>query len=83
MRTLYYFRSTSGGVHAFTDDETGSKLPADQGPWRLVRAVDPQQGWTDAAEISAVDTGIRMNGYFLADASGELTFGDLPVKPGA
>lgn len=83
MDTLYYFRSSQAGLHGFTDDETGAKLPADQGPWQLVRAVVPQNGWTPDAEISAVQAGIHANGYFLADAPGEITFGDMPVRPGA
>ena len=82
MTTLYYFRSEAPDLHAFTDDETGARLPRDQGPWRLVRAVIPQDGWTHAAEISAVQAGIHANGYFLADHPGELTFGDMPVRPG-
>ena len=83
MTKLYYFRSTQAGLHGFTDDETGAKLPAEQGPWRLVRAVLPQEGWTPNAELSAVHAGIRANGYFLVDSPGELTFGDMPVEPGA
>jgi hypothetical protein len=80
--TLYYFRSSSG-LHGFTDDKTGAKLPVEQGPWRLVRSVAPDEGWTPAAEIDAVRAGIRANGFFLADGPSELTFDEAPVKPGA
>ena len=83
MTTFSYFRSQSrSDLHAFTDDASGAKLPAEQGPWRLVRTVDPQEGWTPAAEIEAVRAGIRINGFFLADAPGDLAFDEAPVKPG-
>jgi hypothetical protein len=82
--TLYYFRSSSrSDLHGFTDDESGAKLPAEQGPWRLVRRVVPQEGWTAAAEMDAVRAGIHANGFFLADAPGALAFDEPPVKPGA
>jgi hypothetical protein len=81
---LYYFRSSSrAGLHGFTDDASGAKLPAEHGPWRLVRAVVPDEGWTAAAGIDAVRAGINANGFFLADGPGELTFDEPPVKPGA
>lgn len=84
MNLLYYFTSaTAPDLHAFAADEAGAALPPDQGPWRLVSAVDPQQGWTEAAEISAVETGVRANGFALVDAQGPLTFEGSPVRPGA
>ena len=82
MTTLYYFRSSRPDLHAFTDDEAGAKLPQDQGPWRLVRAVVPEDGWTEAAEISVVEAGIRANGYSLVDSPGELSFVDVPSGRG-
>ena len=83
MTTFSYFRSESRpGLHAFTDDASGVGLPPGEGPWRFVRVVDPQEGWTAAAEIEAVRAGVRINGYFLADAPGDLVFDEAPVKPG-
>ena len=83
MSPLYYFRSDSrADLHAFADEASGARLPPEQGPWRLVRTVDPQEGWTGAAEIDAVRAGIRLNGFFLADAAGDLVFDEAPVKPG-
>ncbi|HEX8166167.1 MAG TPA: hypothetical protein VF601_10315 [Beijerinckiaceae bacterium] len=83
MTTLSYFRSSSNpDLHAFTDDPSGAKLPPEQGPWRFVRAVAAEEGWTAAAEIEAVRAGIRLNGFFLADAAGDLAFDEMPVKPG-
>jgi hypothetical protein len=84
MAPLYYFRSSSrADLHGFTDDASGVRLPQERGPWRFVRAVAPDEGWTPAAEIEAVRAGVRANGFFLADAPGELTFDERPVKPGA
>jgi hypothetical protein len=83
MSRLYYFRSASKpDRHAFTDDEAGAKLPADEGPWRFVRTVAPDEGWTPAAEIEAVRAGVKLNGFFLADWPGDLTFNEAAVKPG-
>jgi hypothetical protein len=47
-----------------------------------VRAVAPDEGWTPAAEIEAVRAGVKLNGFFLADWPGELTFNEAAVKPG-
>jgi hypothetical protein len=83
MTALHYFRSASKpGLHGFTDDPSGARLPPEEGPWRLVRTVDPAVGWTAAAEIDAVRAGIHANGFFLADTPGELAFDEPPVKPG-
>jgi len=80
----YHFTSESApNLHAFTADEAGGALPPEQGPWRLVAAVDPQQGWTTAAENSAVEAGVRANGFALVDAPEPLTFEGAPVRPGA
>jgi hypothetical protein len=84
MSPLHYFRSSSRpDLHGFTDDASGAKLPPEEGPWRLVRAVVPEEGWTAAAEIDAVRAGIHANGFFLADAPGELAFNEPPIQPGA
>jgi hypothetical protein len=82
VSAVHYFRSAAGHLHGFTDDHSGAKLPQEQGPWRFMRTVAPDEGWTAAAEIDAVRAGIRANGFFLADAPGELTFDEPAVKPG-
>lgn len=84
MSVLYYFTSTGApDLHGFTADQGGGALPPEQGPWRFVAAVDPQEGWTPVAEISAVEAGVRVNGFALVDATGPLTFEGSPVRPGA
>jgi len=83
MTTLSYFRSASKpALHGFTDDPSGVTLPPEEGPWRFVRSVDPAEGWTAAAEIDAVRAGIHINGFFLADGTGEFAFDEPPVRPG-
>lgn len=83
MTRLHYFRSASRpDLHGFAEDSAGARLPAEQGPWKLVREVVPEEGWTSAAEIDAVLAGVKINGFFLADAPGELVFGEAAVKPG-
>ena len=84
MNLLYYFTSASTPhLHAFTADQDGRALPPDQGPWRLAATVDPQEGWTKAAEISAVEAGVRANGFALVEAHEPLVFEGSPVRPGA
>lgn len=84
MTRLHYFRSTSRpDLHGFTDDPAGTRLPPEQGPWRSIREVVPEEGWTSAAEIEAVRAGVKINGFFLVDVPGELAFGEAPIKPGA
>ena len=84
MNVLYHFTSTSPpNLHAFAADQAGSALPPEQGPWRLEATVDPQDGWTKAAEISTVEAGVRANGFALVDAEGPLSFEGSPVRPGA
>jgi hypothetical protein len=76
MATYHYFRSEQRpSLHGFTDDSAGAKLPREDGPWRLVRAVDPGEGWSGAVDRSAVETGVRMNGYYLFESDAALTFG--------
>lgn len=84
MSILYCFASDSNPrLHGFAADEGGGALPPEQGPWRLLQRVDPQEGWTKAAEISTVEAGIRTNGFALVESAAPLTFGDSPVRPGA
>jgi hypothetical protein len=76
MATYHYFRSERRpDLHAFTDDGSGAKLPREEGPWRLVRTVDPGEGWSGAVDRSAAETGIRVNGYYLFESDAAPTFG--------
>ncbi len=75
MEAFHYFRSERQPIlHGFTDDPSGAKLPAEDGPWRFVRTVDPGQGWAAPIDLSAVEAGVRANGFFLFEHEGELHF---------
>ena len=81
MHGYHYFRSTTRpDLHAFTGDSSGAKLPAEEGPWRLVRTVAPGEGWSGAVDRDAMETGVKVNGYYLFDHDGELTFDETPTR---
>ena len=81
MPAYWYFRSERRpDIQAFADDSSGAKLPREDGPWRLVRTVDPGEGWTGAVDRSAIETGIVVNGYYLFESDTELTFGETPRR---
>ena len=81
MQAYYYFRSEQRpDLHAFTDDSAAAKLPREDGPWRLVRSVDPGEGWTGAVDRSAVEAGLAINGYYLFESNAELSFGETPTR---
>ena len=81
MQAYHYFRSERRpSQHAFADDSSGAKLPREDGPWRLVRSVDPGEGWTGAVDRSAVETGITMNGYYLFESDTDLTFDETATR---
>lgn len=66
MTTLYYFRSEADPeVYGFTDDPAGAKLPAEQGPWTLVRQLPSDQEWTQRGSRAAVIAGVAENGFAL------------------
>jgi hypothetical protein len=81
MQTYHYFRSERRpNQHAFAEDSAGTKLPREDGPWRLVRTVDPEEGWTNVLDRSTVEAGVKLNGYFLFDSDTELTFDETPTR---
>ena len=82
MHAYHYFRSTSRpDLMAFTGDRSGTKLPAEDGPWQFQRSVDPDaDGWTNAVDRSAVDAGVAVNGYYLFESDSEPTFGEVPTS---
>ena len=81
MQAYHYFRSERrSNLYAFAEDSAGAKLPREDGPWRLVRSVDPGEGWTGAVDRSAVETGIRVNGYYLFESDVPLTFAETATR---
>ena len=68
MRTLYCFRSEKDEqLRGFTDDSTGSKLPAESGPWILDREMPAEGEWNHPASRAVVLAGIAENGFSLWD----------------
>ena len=66
MTTYFDFRSEKGtDLHGFTDDPTGAKLPAEDGPWSLVRQVGPGERWIYPVARATVGAGLLENGFLL------------------
>ena len=66
MATYFDFRSESSkDLHGFTDDASGSKLPVEDGPWSLVREVEPGERWIYPVARAMVSAGILENGFLL------------------
>ena len=66
MRTYYIFQSGSApDLRGFTDDASGSKLPAEDGPWALVQQIKPDEEWALEISRAVVATGIIENGFYL------------------
>lgn len=82
MRTYYLFRSeTDPQLQAFADDSAGSRLPAENGPWILVRLVSADEDWTHTTTRDVVAAGVATNGFLLiaGDATGEQSTSSKPV----
>ena len=70
MRTLYEFESQSAqDLRGFTDERSGSKLPAESGPWVFLRQLDPDREWPQGVSKSVVSAGVLENGFSLWDRS--------------
>ncbi len=70
MATYFDFRSESSkDLHGFTDDASGSKLPVEDGPWSLVRGVEPGDRWIYPVARAMVSAGILENGFLLWEPS--------------
>lgn len=66
MRTYRLFQAAnSPDLRGFTDEPAGASLPADLGPWTLVREIGPNEEWTPAISRAVVAAGIIENGYYL------------------
>ena len=78
MTTYYYFQSGSDPeLRAFTDNPGGNKLPAEKGPWTLVREVSSEDDWTHTTTRGVVGAGIAANGFVLLAGEGS---GDQPTS---
>lgn len=72
MRTCYVFQSDANpDLCGFTDGPTGKKLPAESGPWTLVKQVSPEERWTYGVGRAIVSTGILENGFLVWEATSD------------
>ena len=72
MRTCYVFQSEADpNLYGFTGSSTGEKLPAESGPWTVVRQLSLDEQWTFSVGRAIVSAGIMKNGFFLWEASNE------------
>ena len=68
MTTYYDFQSEKdAGLHAFTDDPSGEKLPIENRPWTMVGQIAADENWALGLSKGAVAAGVRENGFFLWD----------------
>jgi sporulation protein YlmC with PRC-barrel domain len=66
MTTYFEFQSARDTtLHGFTDDPTGAKLPDEDGPWTLVRQIEPGDRWSYPVTRTMVNTGLLENGFLL------------------
>ncbi len=66
MRTYHLFQAVnSPNLRGFTDEVTAAKLPKEQGPWKLVQQIGPDEEWNLAISRAVVATGIVENGFYL------------------
>ncbi len=82
MRTYYHFQSGSDpDLHAFADDPTGDKLPAENRPWTLVRQISSDDDWTHTTTREVVAAGVATNGFLLlpGEGSGHQATSSKPV----
>jgi hypothetical protein len=74
MKTYYVFQSQSSpDLRGFTDDASGSTLPAEEGPWVLAHQIAPDAPWDVEISRAVVATGIRENGFYLSGARTQRT----------
>lgn len=66
MRTYCLFQAVnSPDLRGFTEESTGARLPADLGPWTLVKEIRPNEEWTPTVSRAVVAAGIIENGFYL------------------
>ena len=67
MRTCYVLQSESSpDLRGFTDTPEGSRLPPEDGPWTLVRTIQPEEPWNIDVARSVVSAGLLENGFYLS-----------------
>lgn len=64
MSVIHTFASTNGsGLHAFTADADGRRLPTRHGPWKHTSTVAPNRDLPHALDRSTVEAAIDVHGF--------------------
>jgi len=81
MKTYYLFQAESDSeLQAVTDDPAGERLPAESGPWTLVRQFSSDEDWPRTTTRRVVSAGIAANGFVLIDPeTGQRSTSSKPV----
>ena len=81
MRTYYLFQAGSDPeLQAVADEPTGDKLPAENGPWVLVRQLSSDEDWPHTTTREVVAAGVAANGFVLIDTdTGQRPSSSKPV----
>jgi hypothetical protein len=66
MKTYYVFQAQhSPRLRGFTDTPEGEKLPAEDGPWTLLRNISPDEDWDIDISRAVIAAAVRENGFYL------------------
>ena len=64
MSVIHTFASTNGsGLHAFTDDAEGRRLPVRHGPWKHTSRVPAGRDLPHGIDRGTVETAIESHGF--------------------
>ena len=64
MSVIHTFSSTNGsGLHAFTDDAEGRRLPERHGPWKHTSRVPAGRDLPHGIDRRTVERAIETHGY--------------------
>ncbi len=64
MSVIHTFTSSNGsGLHAFTGDADGHRLPARHGPWKHMGKVLPNRDLPHKLDRSTVEAAIEAHGF--------------------
>ena len=68
MKTFYEFRSEAApDLHGFTDEDSGSKLPSEDGPWTFIRQLASEGEWPSGISKAVTAAGVLENGFSLSN----------------
>ncbi|HEY4773600.1 MAG TPA: hypothetical protein VIH40_02175 [Xanthobacteraceae bacterium] len=65
MRIFMFESQAGGGLRAFTDDNSGSKLPPQHGPWHATGVIRPDKDPPHKFSRAAIEKAIAANGFQL------------------